>query len=55
MAMGGGLAATTIAQSMYAQCDPNRNQYVMFGSIVNYRRSMTALCYTDQRVVEKDG
>ena len=55
MAMGGGLAATTIAQSMYAQCDPNRNQYVMFGSIVNYRRSMTALCYTDQRVVKKDG
>ena len=49
------LAANTIAQSMYAQCDPDRNQYVMFDSIVDFRRSTSALCYADQRVLKADG
>ena len=48
------LATNTIAQCMYAQCDPDGNQYVMFDSIVDFRRSTTALCYADQRVVNKD-
>ena len=38
------IAANTIAQSMYAQCDPDGNQYVMIDSIVDFRRSTTALC-----------
>ena len=49
------LAANTIAQSMYAQCDPDGNQYVMFDSIVDFRRSTTALYYADQKFLKDDG
>ena len=49
------LAANTTAQSMYAQCDPDGNQYVMFDSIVDFWRSTTALCYADQKVFKADG
>ena len=49
------LAANNIAQSMYDQCDPEGNQYVMFDSIVDFRRSTTALCYADQKVLKADG
>ena len=48
------LAANTIAQSMYALCDPDGNQYVMFDSIVDFRRSTTALFYDDQNVHKAD-
>ena len=47
-------AVNTIAQSMCTQCDPDGNQYVMFDSIVNYRRSTTALCCADQKDLKKD-
>ena len=49
------LAANTIYQSMYAQCDPDGNQYFMFDSIVEFRRSTTALCYADQKFLKADG
>ena len=49
------LAANTIAHSMYAQCDPDENQYAMIDSIVDFRRSTTALCYADQKVIKADG
>ena len=49
------LAANTIAQIMYAQCDPDGNHYVMFDSIVYFRRSTTELCYADQKVLKADG
>ena len=49
------LAANTIAHSMYSQCDPDGNQYVMFDSIVDFRRSTTALCYADQKILKADG
>ena len=49
------LSANTIAQSMYAQCDPDGDQYVMFDSIVDFRSSTTALCYADQKVLKADG
>ena len=49
------LATNTIDQNMYAQCDPDRNQYFMFDSIVYFRRSTTALCYADQKVLKADG
>ena len=48
------LAANIIAQSMYAQCDPDGNQYVVFDSIVEFRRSTTALCYADQKFFKAD-
>ena len=40
---------------MYVQCDPDGNQYVMFDSIVDFRRSTTALCYADQKCLKADG
>ena len=46
------LTANAIAQSMYAQCDPDSNQYLMLDSIVNFRRSTTTFCYADQTFVE---
>ena len=49
------LAANTIAQIIYAQCDSDGNQYVMFDSIVDFRRSTTALYYADQKVLKADG
>ena len=49
------LAANTIDQSMYAQCDPEGNQYFMFHSIVDFRRSTTALYYYDQKFLKADG
>ena len=35
---------------MYAQCDPDRNQYILFDSLIDFRHSTTALCYDDQKV-----
>ena len=49
------LAANTITHSMYAQCDPDGYQYVMFDSIVDFRRSTTALCYADQKFPKAGG
>ena len=41
------LTANDIAHSMYAQCDPDGNQYLMLDYIVDFRRSNTAFCYFD--------
>ena len=38
----------SIPPSMYAQCDPGSNQYLMLDSVVYFRRSTTALFYADQ-------
>ena len=32
------LNANLIAEAMYAQCDPNGNQYVLLDSLVDHRR-----------------
>ena len=37
------LSANVIANNMYAQCDPEGNQYVLLDSLINFRRSTTAL------------
>ena len=44
------LAANVIATNIYAQCDPEGNQYVLLYSLIDFRRSTTALCYDDQKV-----
>ena len=36
------LAANTIAEVLYAQCDPDKNQYVMLDAIVVYRKNPNA-------------
>ena len=49
------LAANTIAQSMYAQCDADGNNYLLFDSIVDHRRGTSALTYEDQIIRRKSG
>ena len=40
------LAANSIAQNMYAQCDPGGNKYILLDSLIDFRRSTTALSST---------
>ena len=44
------LSANVIATNMYAQCDPDGNQYVLLNSCIYFCRYTTALCYDDQKV-----
>ena len=37
------LTANLIASAMYAQCDPDGNQYVLLDSLVDHRRLDTAI------------
>ena len=46
--------ANSIAQSMYAQCDPDCNQYLMLDCIVDFCRSTNVLCYDDQNFVKNE-
>ena len=48
------LAANSIAQNMYAQCDPDGNRYVLLDSLIDFCRSSTALCHADQKVTRDD-
>ena len=49
------LAANVIAQNMYAQCDADGNNYLLLESIVDHRRSTTALTYQDQIIKKENG
>ncbi len=49
------LTANLITESMYAQCDPDGNQYVLLDSLTDYRRLDTALQLSDQTAVRNDG
>ena len=49
------LNANLIAEAMYAQCDPDGNQYVLLDSLVDHRRLDTAVRPADQKVVQPDG
>ena len=49
------MTASMIAESMYAQCDPDGNQYVLLDAIIDYRRDEMALRLSDQTVVRPDG
>jgi len=40
---------------MYAQCDPQGNQYILLDSLLDYRRSDSALSLADQTVVDARG
>ena len=46
------LTVNAIAQSMYAQCDHDGNQYLMLDSIFDFLQSTTALCYAEQNFVK---
>lgn len=43
--------ANVIAENMYAQCDEEGNQYVLFDEIVDYRKDDTAVTPMDQILV----
>jgi hypothetical protein len=45
------LTANLIAESMYAQCDPNGNQYVLLDSLIDHQCLDTALRLSDQTAV----
>ncbi|KAL7477009.1 hypothetical protein ACHAW6_002828, partial [Cyclotella cf. meneghiniana] len=43
------LAANTIAEALYAQCNPDGNQYIMLDAIVDYRKNPdVAISWHDQ-------
>ncbi len=48
------LTANLIAESMYAQCDPDGNQYVLLDSLINHRCLDMALRLSDQTAVQND-
>ena len=47
------LTANVIAQSMYAQCDLDGNEYLLLDSFVDYDRSKKALTHEQQRIMVK--
>ncbi len=49
------LTANLIAETMYAQCDPDGNQYVLLDAIIDYRRNDLALRLSDQIVSRPNG
>jgi hypothetical protein len=49
------LTANLIAELMYAQCDPDGNQYLILTDIVDHRSMGNAIKLTDQKVVRADG
>ncbi len=49
------LTANLIAESMYAQCDPDGNQYVLLDSLIDHQHLDTALRLSDQTAVCNDG
>ncbi len=49
------MSTNLIAEAMYAQCDPNGNQYVLLDSIIDHNRIDSAIRPFDQKVVRPDG
>ena len=49
------LTANLIAENMYAQCDPDGNQYLILDDIVDHRSTDNAIKFNDQKVVRADG
>jgi hypothetical protein len=49
------LTANLIAESMYAQCDPDGNQYALLDDIIDYHHDHTAITCDGQTTVRADG
>jgi hypothetical protein len=49
------LTANLIAESLFSQCDPDGNQYVLLDEIVDHRRLPTAIKLADQNVIRANG
>jgi hypothetical protein len=48
------LTANMIAESLYSQCDPDGNQYVLLEEIISHRRLPAAVKLSDQKIVHAD-
>jgi hypothetical protein len=49
------ITANLIAKNMYAQCDPDGNQYLILTDIVDHRSMDNDIKFKDQKVVRADG
>jgi hypothetical protein len=49
------LTANMIAESLYLQCDPDGNQYVLLEEIVNHQHLPTAIELSNQKIIRADG
>ena len=49
------LATNTIAEVLYAQCDPNGNQYIMFDAIVDYGKNPNVTISRNNQVMIVNG
>ncbi len=49
------MSANLIAEAMYVQCDPDRNQYIFLDSIIDHKRLDSAIRPLDQKVVRPNG
>ncbi len=49
------LTANLISESLFSQCDPDGNQYVLLDEIVDHRRLPTAIKFADQKVIRANG
>ena len=48
------LTANVIAQSMFASCDDDRNEYLLMDSIVDHTKNAKALKHSDQKVTFRE-
>ena len=44
------LIANVIAESMYAQCDPDGNEYLLLDALVDYGKDNKATSLSDQQI-----
>ena len=49
------LTANMIAESIYAQCDPDGNHYNLLEALIDHRRNDSAVQLADQKTVTADG
>jgi hypothetical protein len=49
------LTTNLIVESLFSQCDPDGNQYLLLDEIVDHRRLPTAIKLADQKVIRANG
>jgi hypothetical protein len=49
------ITSNMMAESLYSQCDPDGNQYVLLDKIVDYQCLDSAIIFADQKIVQTNG
>ena len=49
------LAANIIAESMYAQCEVDENEFLLLEALINHRKNDSPLSVEDQQIVDRGG